>query len=406
MALTSQTPYMSLTLPNPTQQLGPLWATQLNTALRAVDSHTHVAGQGQQVPTAGININADLAYNSYNLTLIRSARFFSQTSKTSVSAGTDLGCLFVAGAELWYNDTAGNQVQLTASGAVNVSSAGQISGMSGTTATATYSSGSTLFTFSSATNTPAFMTIGKLNLSLSGASPAIASILPSSSMGASFNLTLPSALPASNSFVTSDTSGNLGYLTKTGGITGSMIAALTIDTANLANSSVTTAKITDSNVTTAKIADSNVTTAKIADSNVTTAKIADSNVTGAKIAAGTITGSNLSSTISLPAASTLAGRPPIVQLGSTYLAVIRGAVSSGGSPIGGEAFTSTRIGVGRYNVTFNTTFTSTPAVTANVIGAVGYCVIAAGGVPGGIEVDTFNSVGGAADNAFTFMAIG
>jgi len=52
------------------------------------------------------------------------------------------------------------------------------------------------------------------------------------------------------------------------------------------------------------------------------------------------------------------------------LRIIAGAVSSGGSPIAGGGFTSSRSGTGRYHVSFSTPFPVPPVVLANSIDAV------------------------------------
>jgi hypothetical protein len=69
-----------------------------------------------------------------------------------------------------------------------------------------------------------------------------------------------------------------------GAVTSAKIAAGAVVEADIASNAVTTAKIADANVTAVKLASNAVETAKIADANVTTAKIADANITAAKLA--------------------------------------------------------------------------------------------------------------------------
>lgn len=119
MPSTAISPNMTLTLPVVGVELGPAWATDLFNALyTGVDAHDHSSGKGVQVPTAGLNINADLAFGSFNLTALRSARFTSQLSPLAL--GTDLGCLYDVAGDAYWNDGSGNQVRLTKSGALNV----------------------------------------------------------------------------------------------------------------------------------------------------------------------------------------------------------------------------------------------------------------------------------------------
>lgn len=73
------------------------------------------------------------------------------------------------------------------------------------------------------------------------------------------------------------------------GVSGSLMANLSVDTRSLVASSVTTAKIDAGAVTTEKIAASGVTSAKIPSNAITTDKIAASGVTAAKIASDAVT---------------------------------------------------------------------------------------------------------------------
>lgn len=210
MANTFPSPNMGMQLPTPTVDPGPQYAIDNNTAFGVVDAHNHTAGSGVLVPVAGLNINADLPLNSNNLTLIRSCRF---VNNGSVLSGTsDRGCIYEVNGDLYYNDSSGNQIRITASGAVNTSGSGSISGMTGTTATATYSSGSSLFTFSSNTSTPANFSTGPLTLGQNLLGTKTVTLTPSASQSANYSLTFPTALPVSSpNFIWSDTAGNLAF---------------------------------------------------------------------------------------------------------------------------------------------------------------------------------------------------
>src|SRR5260370_1165433 len=153
MAIT--TPNLLLNLPIPSVTAGPLDGSMLNRALSLVDSHNHTQGQGLQIPTAGLNINADLGLNNFNLTTLRSSRFTSQSA--ALSGSTDLGCVYVAGGDLWYNNGSGAQIQLTSGSTINVASVGGISGLGGTTGAATYNSSLGTFILSQNANLAANM---------------------------------------------------------------------------------------------------------------------------------------------------------------------------------------------------------------------------------------------------------
>ena len=84
---------MGLTLPTVSTTIGPDWATQLNAALTLIDSHTHASTFGALVPSAGININADLNMGSQDLDATRSVRFNNQDAALAVAS--DVRCLYV-----------------------------------------------------------------------------------------------------------------------------------------------------------------------------------------------------------------------------------------------------------------------------------------------------------------------
>lgn len=120
---------MLLDLPVVGTTAGPLWATMHNTALSTVDTHDHTTGKGTRVPTLGILINADLEFNGYDATELRSARFETQAS---VAASDDVACCYVLSStgDLYYRNAAGTEIRLTSGGAVNASglSANQYTG--------------------------------------------------------------------------------------------------------------------------------------------------------------------------------------------------------------------------------------------------------------------------------------
>lgn len=124
------TAYMGMDLPIVGTTAGPLWATKVNTALTdKVDLHDHTSGKGTRVPTLGILINADLEFNGYDATELRSTRYEQQAS---VAASDDVACCYVLSStgDLYYRNAAGTEIRLTSGGAVNASglSANQYTG--------------------------------------------------------------------------------------------------------------------------------------------------------------------------------------------------------------------------------------------------------------------------------------
>ena len=248
MATTFTTPLMNLTLPvvGPSGQPGPTYATNLNEALEAVDSHDHSSGKGSRITQDGMSFTDSLDLNSNAIINALSAQFDSQSA-----ALTTANAIYVVDGDLYYNNASGTQIQLTAAGTINVASLGTIGGdFSTSSATVTYTAATKLFLFKQDGTKTADMAFGSIFLYENIASANYVKIKSAASLAANIDITLPAALPASTLPVTMTSAGVL------------------------ATGQITTAQITDANVTTAKIADSNVTTAKIADGNVTPAKLA------------------------------------------------------------------------------------------------------------------------------------
>lgn len=211
-------PNMNLPVPTVSEDPGPDWSTNINGCMSAIDSHNHTSGQGVQISPAGMDINADLSMGQNNLTTVRSVNFTAQGAPIALAG--DLGCIYVSGSDLYYNDEAGNQVRITQSGSVT-GSTGTITGLPSGTASASYSAGT--FTFQGATSTPATMAVGPVVIGRAVASSKTVTLTPNSGQAADFGLTFPAALPASTQPVFLDTSGNLSNVAVTG--SGSVVLA-------------------------------------------------------------------------------------------------------------------------------------------------------------------------------------
>lgn len=199
MANITLSPNMDLPVPQVGLDSGPQYATDINTCLTLIDGHNHSPGYGVPISSSGINLTTDLPVNSNNLTLVRSVRFTPQ-SVAIPATSPDIGSVYVAGLDLWYNDLAGNQVQLTSGGLVNATS----SGISDGTASATFSAG--VLVVDAAANTPANIQAASLLMGNNVANSHYLTLSPPSAMGANYNVTLP-ALPSSTSFMLMNTSG-------------------------------------------------------------------------------------------------------------------------------------------------------------------------------------------------------
>lgn len=156
------TTFMSLNLPEPGVTLGTTWATSLNAALTLIDSHSHVAGEGQQIPTAGLNINAALSLNSNNLTDINDLILDSQSS----DAGTN-NTIYCKSGDLYFKDNAGNAVRITSGGAVDVGGVGGIGGdYTTTSATLFYTDASLTYFFQNSASAAAKIDVGEINATI------------------------------------------------------------------------------------------------------------------------------------------------------------------------------------------------------------------------------------------------
>lgn len=193
------TPNMQLPNPVPGIDPGPDYANNLNSSLNIIDQHNHSTGNGVLINPNGLNINADLPFGVNNATLLRSVRFAPQPSP--LSAGTDLGCLYVSGVDLYYNDVNGNQIKITASGTVNATSSGIVSGSS----SAAFAGG--VLVVKSSSTSGANVLLQSVELTNSGNLTNILT-LQAPTLAGSSSLTLP-VVPLATSFMQLDASGNM-----------------------------------------------------------------------------------------------------------------------------------------------------------------------------------------------------
>lgn len=203
------TPLMNLPNPVPSVDPGPDYAQNLYNSLDIIDGHNHSAGSGNQINPNGILINADLPFNSYNATLLRSTRYVEQSA--ALTNPSDLMCSYAVGANgnLYWNDNDGNNIQITSGGAVNATSSGISSG----TATASFSGG--VLVVDQATNTPGNIQAGSILIGPNTASPNFITIAPPSGLAASYTLTQPAGTPATGALTLTNSSGTQSFITGT-----------------------------------------------------------------------------------------------------------------------------------------------------------------------------------------------
>lgn len=196
------TPNMGLYQPSIGIDSGLTWEQDINSNSTLLDQHNHSAGSGVQVNPSGININSDLPFNSNNSIQLRSDRFSPQSAPLSLAS--DIGCIYVSGLDLYFNDISGNQIRITSGGLVNATSSGISSG------TASASFVSSVLVVDSASNTPASIQSGSLIVGNSGVSGSkYVTVSPPSALAANYSLTLPVVSPSGTQLLVIDPSGNM-----------------------------------------------------------------------------------------------------------------------------------------------------------------------------------------------------
>lgn len=127
-------PNMGLDLPVRGDAGAGEWGDTWDEGATKIDAHDHTTGKGTRVPTAGLNINADLPFSAlYAPTQLHRLQF------SSIAGGALTGShnksLFVSDGtsgllsnELYFRNASGNNVQITSGNTINISVAGGIGG--------------------------------------------------------------------------------------------------------------------------------------------------------------------------------------------------------------------------------------------------------------------------------------
>jgi hypothetical protein len=101
-----------------------VWDDSINTLVALIDSHRHVVGEGRQIPSAALDINADVQFN------------FNRASELSGAAFDNVGALpitgarevFVFGGNLFYRNNSGTNVRITNGSTLDQTTVGGIAG--------------------------------------------------------------------------------------------------------------------------------------------------------------------------------------------------------------------------------------------------------------------------------------
>lgn len=183
---------MSLPVPGVGTEIGPDYAIDVNNCLSILDTHDHSAGKGVQVTPAGLNINANLAFQNNMATGLSGMSFtqLASPSATLTSLYVAPGTETVPLGDLWYTDSAGNQIQITQNGNVNATIA-SIPGES-------YAAGTFFWKQGTGSTTPANFDIGSIVIRPNIAATTFGVTLsPPALISSAWTLTLPPD-PSSN----------------------------------------------------------------------------------------------------------------------------------------------------------------------------------------------------------------
>ena len=204
------TPNMSLQLPALGGDSG-TWDSEVNNAFTSVDSHTHEPGKGVLVPTAGLNINADLTFAGNGITNLKSLAF---SEIAALAAGSDVIFVNSSDHELYWRSHSGVNVKLTSGNALNVAAfAGGIGGdYSAVGAALDYDAANTRYTFQGASPTFdwAALASGDLHLYQEGTTESVyVGLKAPDALAASYSITMPLAAPSNTRPVYMDSGGAL-----------------------------------------------------------------------------------------------------------------------------------------------------------------------------------------------------
>ena len=223
----SQTPTPNMGLVQPTEGGdADVWDTIFTTLFGRIDIHNHTTGLGVQVSSAGLKINADVAWSfagtSYAITGMKALDF---TPVTAASVASYSSALFANSSDannLYFRNSAGTNVKITDGSTLNVSIVGGIGGdYSSVSALVDYDDASDTYRFRQETAAAVrqFAKVSHADLNLfeydaagDASVPANAVILKSpDALAASYSVVFPDAVPGAQALVQASTAGVLSF---------------------------------------------------------------------------------------------------------------------------------------------------------------------------------------------------
>ena len=135
----SLTPNMNLIVTQQGVTPGPTYASDIDSNNSTIDQHDHSSGKGVQVPSAGLNINGNVAWGGYNLT---NAGTITLASLTAVGAGTlTIGAFTLSGAITGAGNNVTGLGNLAAGGTLNITGNSTLGGTLAVTGATTLTGG-------------------------------------------------------------------------------------------------------------------------------------------------------------------------------------------------------------------------------------------------------------------------
>lgn len=205
-------PNMGLVLATPGGTTG-TWGTVVNNAFGLLDTHNHTAGLGVKVPTAGLNIDADLTFSSlYAPTNLHRLSF---AAVAALAANNKSLFVSSADSELYWRSNAGTNVKMTAGSALNVAAfAGGFSGdYSAVGAVAAFDDAGDRYTFKQ--QTPfnwARMASGEVRIFETGTTESVfVGLAAPAALAVSYTMTWPTAAPGSTAIAQIDNAGQWSF---------------------------------------------------------------------------------------------------------------------------------------------------------------------------------------------------
>lgn len=191
------------------------WGGIINSNTAKIDSHNHAFGQGDRVPSLGININSDLTFASLFAPVNVHRIQFSEI--TAITDGTQNESIFVnaADSELYWRTALGNNVKLTAGNSLNVSAfvGGIVGDYVAVGAAEAFVDSDKAYTFKDGAGKRARVDAGSVKLLAFGTNNTIGVTLAArSDIALSYTATWPNALPGSGTVtVQVDSTGQISY---------------------------------------------------------------------------------------------------------------------------------------------------------------------------------------------------